>query len=362
MILENSTTPNISGDDVFLVGDQQQISNFIGGQPDDIRYFIFTCSGTKIKSNDNIKLEGQADFSPATGDTLVLLYDGECWFELTRSLNPLYDGIALNDYQMDNAFIERQIELLRRAISSNLDYFIQNINNIQNQIDSTNYGGSVNVLTELTYSIESIDTIQVGINNLGRYLQEDVYIYLTEGVYNVAARMDFDDFYGPGNLWILGPTSQFVYTQTKNTILSSTGIDTPLMSFKNCLCGIRLNGFQINHNNTQTDEYCGGLNFINCQDVEVCNLSINGVDYITNGLHFYKTNATVLNCFFQKGKAAIFANERSRVLVENCDDYSFMPQYGLYASRASMIGIVDNQIPDGSIDDYYQDRGGMVVV
>jgi len=60
--------------------------------------------------------------------------------------------------------------------------------------------------------------------------------------------------------------------------------------------------------------------------------------------------------------SAICADETSRLSVENCNDYNFVPQYGLFATNASYIGVLDNQYPDGTVEDVHQERGSMIVV
>jgi len=364
MILENSPTPDISASETWIIQDGQQIENLLGGKPDDIRYFISASPGVTIFSNDDLMIEGGIHYNPAIGDTIMMLFDGDSWYELSRSLNPLYNGITITDYQMDNAYIERQIELLRAAVASNMDYYLQNFNDLQNQLDELNFGGSVNAPTTLSYDTNTIVNIQSDIDGLGKYLGYDVIIEFDAGVYNIISRINFDGFYGPKKIYVFGPTSQQIYTPTKNCILDcvSSGLTEGAFEFEQCNCGIVMDGFQINHNNTLTNLHSGAINLISCADVDLQNLAVNSSNYIGNGVHAYKSELTVTNTYFQKGETAIFANERSRVIVDNCDDFSYAPKYGLYATRGSYIGVVDNQFPDGTIEDVRQDRGAMVVV
>jgi len=62
------------------------IDNFLMGKPDDIRYIIFKATAT-IHAGINIRLEGDVCLEGHDGDTLVLLFDGYAWRELSRSLN-----------------------------------------------------------------------------------------------------------------------------------------------------------------------------------------------------------------------------------------------------------------------------------
>jgi hypothetical protein len=64
------------------------IENLLMGRRDDIRYLLFKETAT-VNSSMNIRLEGDQNFEGHDGDTLVLLFDGYAWRELSRSLNSL---------------------------------------------------------------------------------------------------------------------------------------------------------------------------------------------------------------------------------------------------------------------------------
>jgi len=64
------------------------IENFLMAKKDDIRYIIFKETAT-INSTMNIRLEGDENFEGHAGDTIILLFDGYAWREVSRSINSL---------------------------------------------------------------------------------------------------------------------------------------------------------------------------------------------------------------------------------------------------------------------------------
>jgi len=84
--LANTPFPEIYKYRTWKITENVIISNLLCGRPDDIRYLIFKETAT-ISSGMNIRLEGDMDFEGHNGDTIVLLYDGYAWRELSRSIN-----------------------------------------------------------------------------------------------------------------------------------------------------------------------------------------------------------------------------------------------------------------------------------
>ena len=80
----SGTTPDISNYRTYklTLGSATDITNFIGGKADDIRYFIFTNSNATIKHGANIKLASGSDFNGSANDVLQLIYDGLVWYEV----------------------------------------------------------------------------------------------------------------------------------------------------------------------------------------------------------------------------------------------------------------------------------------
>jgi len=111
MILDPIATPDISQSEVYVVDSTIPVTNLLGGHPDDLRYFVFA-NDSVFNSNTNIKLQAGVNFQGKVGDTLVLLYDGTEWLEMSRSLNPLYAGGSLNDYQSIEACNENDATMV----------------------------------------------------------------------------------------------------------------------------------------------------------------------------------------------------------------------------------------------------------
>ena len=80
--------PEIDKYRTWAIVENCTIDNFLMGRPDDIRYIIFRTDAT-INSGMTIRLEGDANFEGHDGDTLILLYDGFAWREISRSINSI---------------------------------------------------------------------------------------------------------------------------------------------------------------------------------------------------------------------------------------------------------------------------------
>jgi len=82
-------TPDISGYRTWntALSGTVTITNLDECRADDLKYIIFSNNNTTIQNNSNIKIQGGVDFNGNTGDTIVLIYDGSSWYEISRSLN-----------------------------------------------------------------------------------------------------------------------------------------------------------------------------------------------------------------------------------------------------------------------------------
>ena len=60
---------------------------FDGGVAGQIITIIFVDSWTDINDGGNLKLQGDADFDADADDTMVLVFDGTDWYEITRASN-----------------------------------------------------------------------------------------------------------------------------------------------------------------------------------------------------------------------------------------------------------------------------------
>lgn len=81
------TTPDISNRRVWKTNNSvpTDITNFIGGRIEDVRYILFWDTNTTIKHNANINLAGDADFNGEVGDIIIFVKVGSKWYEVGRS-------------------------------------------------------------------------------------------------------------------------------------------------------------------------------------------------------------------------------------------------------------------------------------
>jgi hypothetical protein len=86
----NSTiTPNVYGLNLYSLGNTlgTTITNLTGATTNQELVLYFSNSNTTISSNNSIRLQSGITFSGTTFDTLRLLYTGNEWVELSRSVN-----------------------------------------------------------------------------------------------------------------------------------------------------------------------------------------------------------------------------------------------------------------------------------
>jgi hypothetical protein len=85
----SSTTPSVSGTNLLSITNAAAttITNFTNGTQNQVVTIYFNDGNTTIQSNANIRLTGGVDFTGTQYDTLVLLYIGSIWLEISRSVN-----------------------------------------------------------------------------------------------------------------------------------------------------------------------------------------------------------------------------------------------------------------------------------
>jgi hypothetical protein len=83
-----ATTPSVAGISFMSIANSSAttITNFTGGVEGQVIYLYFADANTTINRN-NAYLAGGANFVSTSTDTLVLLYTGGSWFEISRSNN-----------------------------------------------------------------------------------------------------------------------------------------------------------------------------------------------------------------------------------------------------------------------------------
>jgi len=86
--IDSSNTPftEINEYRTWRIIEEVTISNFLMGKVDDIRYIIFNATAI-INSGMNIRLGSDVSFQGQDGDTMIFIYDGYAWREISRSLN-----------------------------------------------------------------------------------------------------------------------------------------------------------------------------------------------------------------------------------------------------------------------------------
>ena len=90
-ISDETETPDIRSYRTWQIVNYVIIRNLLMGKPDDIRYLIWRTEA-KIDCNCAIRLQGDLPFTGLAGDTMVLMFDGLSWRELTRSINSIEDA------------------------------------------------------------------------------------------------------------------------------------------------------------------------------------------------------------------------------------------------------------------------------
>jgi hypothetical protein len=85
----SNVEPNVAGLNLYSLGNTigTTITNFTNGVTFQPVTLYFTNNLTTISSNNSIRLQSGITFSGTTFDTLRLLYTGNEWVELSRSVN-----------------------------------------------------------------------------------------------------------------------------------------------------------------------------------------------------------------------------------------------------------------------------------
>ena len=87
-VTDSGISPQIWGGAMFTVSNSTptEVFSFTGGTTGQIIGIVFQDNNTTVKHNDTlIKLSGEVDWAPESGDGISLIYDGLRWLELGRS-------------------------------------------------------------------------------------------------------------------------------------------------------------------------------------------------------------------------------------------------------------------------------------
>jgi len=351
MELEHSNTPDISQSHTYIINSGIDIENFLNGNPDDIRYFIFGFD-TIVESNSNIKLQGGENFYGRIGDTLTLLFDGDDWLELSRSLNPMYSGGTLDAYSLDSGYIEQEIMAIKERQSAIQDQ----INYLTNMVDGIITDVFININPGMTREV-----IQNEIENVVHRVNKGaaIWIIFEVGNYVFDESILIRNFRGDGTLHVIGNNTEFDMTTSKTVVIDGTSSNQSLFKIVNNTIPIIFNGLQMQYHNLQTVEDSGCINILN-SSVDVLNSVLMTDATIGQGVYFNNSNGIVKNTYVSNGNSGIYADNRSHILIDNCDDNATKPQYGIVSSNGATISLINNQQPDGIVSDTMKTSGGTI--
>jgi len=351
MILDPVATPDISQSDVYIVDTSIPIENLLGGHPDDIRYFIFG-NDSIFKSNSNIKLQAGVDFQGRVGDTLVLLYDGTEWLELTRSLNPLYSGGSLNDFTLDSGYILNELNDIRNQLA--------NIEHELAKIGATDTNQTIHFTPTM-----SRDDMQTLIDDVKPTLVNGVNVKFVfdDGSYYINRPLEFRRFHGDGNIII----SASSYTNTATTSLSvhldSHSSICPIFKFIACDTDILVAGLDCYysiHSMPSIGEYAG-ITIINSRNININNCFIHSSNNNGSGIFYGNSTGVIEHTYINRGNIGIQANDMSRISINDCySENTALPNYGISATQGSEITLWDNNSPSGSFDNAITSNGGRI--
>lgn len=348
MYLENSNTPDISTSETYIINNDLTITNFLNGEPDDIRYFIFGTNAV-IESNTDIKLQGGVDLSGNIGDTITIIYDGSTWLEISRSLNPMYDGGKLSDYMMDISYIVNDLESLRASITA-----MQR----QVQLFST-------ISDTLTLEFEPTMTyvdIQNEINNLYKHVTNnaDVNLVFKAGEYILSSPLVMRNFRGDGTFHIKTEVADS-FSTSKNVILNTKAVNCSVFQFVNCDIPIYFNGFEIETDISDAASiYNGAVEIVNSDKLQINYNYFNSESIVKDNIHFDNSTGLVAFNYFKNGNSCVHATNLSRMSLSENSVTGTNPNYGIVSSNGSTISLIDSQNLQGNISDSHTYGGGKI--
>jgi len=339
MNLPNNPTPDISQSDTYIILNTVPIINLLNGNADDIRYFIFGANAT-IESNSNIKLQGETDFSGTVGDALVLIFDGTQWLELSRSLNPIYTGGSLNQYFLDGGYLAQEIENLKNSMGV-----------IQNQLSlmGVNTEDLEIIFTPgmTSYDMQyQIDSINKNIVN-----QSNVIIMFENGTYDITEPLLFTNFKGDGQISLMSRISSGM-SVSKGVLLDGTGGNKSIIKISDCDIPIKIVDLKTQTNFINSVDYKGSIEVIRSKKINFLFMYFENSSMFGSGVYFENSEGLIHQTYVSKGLYGLWADKMSNMMIENCDDWT-MPSYGISATDASNIYLLDSQQPKGNISDTF---------
>jgi len=351
MILDPIATPDISGNDVFIVDSTIPIVNLLGGHPDDLRYFVFA-NDSVFESNLDIKLQGGVNFQGTVGDTLILLYDGTNWLEISRSLNPLYAGGELNDYTLDSGYILSEINMIKNQIAV-----------MQHQLDKIGITES-NLIVNFEPTM-SRAVMQDLINNVNPTLINGVTVnfIFADGTYILDGPLEFRRFNGDGQIEISSLSYSDIATESLSVKLDSSFVHLPILQFFNCDISIKIAGIEGFSSNPLNPSLYNNAGFVvvNSPRINIHQCYVHSNNSNDIGVCYFNSSGIIKHTYTNNGLYGISATDMSKISICDCySNNSILPQYGIASLKGSEITLWDNNSPSGSVDNAKTEDGGRI--
>jgi len=198
--------------------------------------------------------------------------------------------------------------------------------------------------------------IQALIDGVGKYLHDGVIItfQFADGTYSLEDTLTFAGFWGGGEIFIYGNSSDNTLSTTKNVNLnfSATGTGQIGLSIRGCrLPKIWVHFLKIEATATT------GMDLIKCHgvygdiNIRYCYLKNRAGSTRFNAYFWAVPGGRVLDTYFTEGERGICASGGSNILSYNNPSTGTNPDYGLYSD--SSIIYKDGTQPTGSTANEY---------
>jgi len=254
---------------------------------------------------------------------------------------------------------------IRTPLKNDYAYTMSNDGTVDGKVELQDF--TVIPETSRTINFTSSQTaaqIQTEINAVGKYISKgsDVIFQFANGTYSLDDTLNFVGFYGGGEIYIQGDTSQTDGLHTNHNVhLDFTGATLSLSAVNVDSCILSM-------------VYVRHLK-ITAEDGDIC-LSANAevglrvfYNYLINNA---KTSSSSIGyrsfggCttqftgnYVSNNHYAISSNVNSKIYSNGNDDTGTQPNYGLHASNNSVIGKNGTQ-PSGATADELSNSGGEI--
>jgi len=221
-------------------------------------------------------------------------------------------------------------------------------------------------LTSRTINFTTVDTAttaQAKIDAVGRYIPYGTTItfQFADGTCTLSAELHWNGFYGGGNLYIYGNTSETNATTlhtTQSVILDFDGQSCNGIVVAGCFVNVYIRNFKVMVN---TSAWKVGIKVIRCP------YAIVNYNYVTGtstaaGEGINANSGTDLVCksnYVSNTYMGLVSDQVSMLHSNNNDDTGTSPAYGLFANYTSIIGKEGTQ-PAGSVANESANTGSVI--